>query len=147
MKVFLRIIAFAVLFGPRLWAGASPGALKSVIFTDLDIKVPHVVSKVSWWIDREGETEKAFVVAIRFLPEVGEIPPRTQVWLLKEDGSVLAQTAEPQTGMAALMMGRMHRFISGKSYFFAPSAPKEILGIVVSINGKLFSRSVVTPKP
>jgi hypothetical protein len=73
----------------------------------------------------------------------------TQVWLLRADGTALAQTGRQlsvMTADGAAPPGVMQRLpgTDRMEFWFAPVPAKELAGVVVSENGRLFVREIKT---
>jgi hypothetical protein len=71
----------------------------------------------------------------------------TQVWLLRADGTALAQTGRQLSVMSAdwaAPPGVMQKLPGTErmEFWFAPVPAKELAGVVVSANGRLFVREI-----
>ena len=64
--------------------------------------------------------------------------PSTQVWLLKADGSSIAQTAKPNT----VGISNAGSTTPSALYTFPVSAAPDAIAVVISVDGKLFVESL-----
>jgi len=62
----------------------------------------------------------------------------TQVWLLRNDGTVVGNLSQPVTAMHAVGGYNTLEVV----YAFQPFPPQELAGVVVSVNGKLYVREI-----
>jgi hypothetical protein len=61
-----------------------------------------------------------------------------RVWLLREDGTAVAQAWKPES----VSLITVDLITDQMSFGFAPVPAKELAGVVVSVNGKLFVREI-----
>jgi hypothetical protein len=113
--------------------GARLTAIEHPVTKTLQIKVPEKISAVFWTIQAH-----LCSIHISFL----SVPdgqkqlehPRTQVWLLKADGSVIPPKEKPST----IGISMVNHTTDSISYVFPPSAKTEACAAVISIDDGFF---------
>jgi len=99
----------------------------------LQIKASQKISAVFWVVERTS-----CVVQINFLPlpdrQMQPEHPRTQVWLLKADGSVIPSKGAPAT----FGISGVGYTTDSIAYVFPPSAKTEARAAVISIDDDFF---------
>ena len=99
----------------------------------LQIKAPQKISAVFWVVERTS-----CIVQINFLalPDGQKQPehPRTQVWLLKADGSAIPSKGTPAT----FGISGVNHTTDSVAYIFPPSAKTEARAVAISIDDDFF---------
>jgi len=135
--VYLLFLAVGALMPCAGLSGAEPPAPDQHPITKLlPIEIPDEVSSVSWSASRSDEY--ACAIQISFIPVREGKPqpahPKTQVWLLKADGTVI-----PQTNVAQRIgFGNAGHNTEMDSYAYPRSATEDAFAVVVSIGERLF---------
>lgn len=119
-----------------LTAAERPAAEQHPTTKQLTIKVPGEVSAVFW--SASHSDGYACSIQITFIPVREGKPqpahPKTQVWLLKGDGTVILPTDAPST----VGIGNAGSVTESISYAYKRSATKDAVAVVVSIGERLF---------
>ena len=118
-------------------SGAEPPAADQHPITKrLPIEVPDEVSAVFWSASRSDDY--ACSIQISFIPVREGKPqpahPKTQVWLLKADGTVISPTHVAQR----IGIGNAGSVTESDSYGYPRSATEHAVAVVVSIGERLF---------
>ena len=114
----------------------TPAADQHPITKRLPIQIPDEVSAVFWSASRSDDY--ACSIQISFLPMREGKPqpahPKTQVWLLRADGTVI-----PPTHVAKRDgIGNAGSVTESDSYAYPRSATEDAVAVVVSIGERLF---------
>jgi hypothetical protein len=117
-------------------AEPSAKAVQHPIHKRLSIDVPGEISAVFWSASRDVTYDSA--VHICFIPVREGKPqpphPKTQVWLLKGDGTVILPTATPDT----TRIGNAGSVTELVSYIYKRLEAAEAVAVAVSIAGRFF---------
>jgi hypothetical protein len=135
MKIKFFVLTAVLLFGLRLHAdGAEPSkADEQPVTKVLTIKVPGKVDSVFWSVKSDLCTVQISFPSVRQDQKQPE-HSRTQVWLLKADGTTIPLKSKPPT--VGISNGGWNTF--SDIYTFAPSAQTEAIAVVVSIDDQIF---------
>ena len=135
VKARLITLCTAFVFVATGVRGAEPSKLDSEhpVTKTLPIKAPQAVSAVFWSVQSD-----VCVLQVSFqpVPDKQRQPehPRTQVWLLKADGTVIPQTCKPSANGISMA----NHTTDSISYVFPPAAKREACAVVISIGDGFF---------
>ena len=135
----MKTILFASLVLPLqcLMAAEPASSPENPVNRTLGIKLPGKVEAVIWSIQKSTSTVQVILPSV---PDDKRLPPvpATQVWLLRSDGTIIPQSAKPST--PAIGMGGA--VTQSVIYAFPPTAPAEVVAVVVTIDGRFFVESL-----
>ena len=137
------LCAISFLFATSEIRGAEPipAKVEHPVTKTLNIKAPAKISAVFWSVTRDLCT-----IQVSFLPvrdgQVRPEHPRTQVWLLKADGTVIPQTYKPSTDGVSMANSTTYSTM----YVFPALAKTEATAAVVSIDNDFFVERLL-PEP
>jgi hypothetical protein len=121
---------------------ASPGIRAAVpaeeeverpILKTLKINVPGKIGRVVWSIQKELCVIQVEAPSVRDGQKEPE-HPRSQVWLLKVDGTVIPQTFKP----TSQRIGNANHTTYSTTYVFPASAKTEGVAVAISIDDDFF---------
>jgi len=134
---FLFLCAAFSLFAFSDGRGVEPVEVEHPVTKFLAIKAPEKISAVFWTVQRSLCTMQ---ISFPSLPDKQKQPehPRTQVWLLKADGTVIPQTYKPSTNGISMANHTTDSII----YVFPASAKTEACAAVISIGNEFFIQTL-----